>query len=53
VEAQAALVERQLEVLQHPPDLRLGIAQEVFMDHAMDAPGRGAVEVMHQRDVVR
>ena len=47
MEAKAALLERQVQVIEKPPDFFFEIIHEIIVYHMMHEPRRGYVEVSH------
>ena len=49
---QTAILERQLQVIQHFPDLRFRIGSEILVDDPVNPSGQHVIEMRHQLDVI-
>src|SRR5580658_6918006 len=50
-ETEAALVERQTAIIQHPADFGLGIVNQIFIADVQDAPGHDGLDILHLRNI--
>src|SRR5579862_7441508 len=52
MESETALLEGQSEIAEQLSDLRFRTVDEIFVDDAVNAVGRHAIEMRHQRNVI-